>query len=82
MSFGKRPKADYLLLKLDQINNSFKVRGGVSMLDVAFTYSYEESKWIKCTDTELDKKEIEDIPCVTLINYIGNLRRLLAAGAY
>ena len=29
------------------------------MLDVAFTYSYEEGKWIKCTDTELAKKEIE-----------------------
>jgi len=42
------------------------------MLDVAFTYNYEEGKWIRCTDTELAKKEIEDIPCVPLINYISN----------
>ena len=27
MSFGKRPKADYLLLKLDQINIVLKYKG-------------------------------------------------------
>lgn len=42
------------------------------MLDVAFTYSYAEGKWIRCTNTEFAKKEIEDIPCITLVNFIGN----------
>ena len=42
------------------------------MLDAAFTYNYEEGKWINCTDTELAKKEIEDIPCTIIVEYKGD----------
>ena len=45
------------------------------MLDVAFTYSYEKGRWVECTDTDLVKKEIEDIPCVTLVKYDGYVYR-------
>lgn len=45
------------------------------MLDVAFTYSYENGRWVECTDTDLVKKEIEDISCVTLVKYDGYVYR-------
>lgn len=48
------------------------------MLDVAFIYSYEKAKWEKCTDPKYFEKDIEDTPCVTLVEYTGyNFRRHL-----
>lgn len=48
------------------------------MLDVAFIYGYEKANWEKCTDPKYFEKDIEDTPCVTLVEYTGyNFRRHL-----
>ena len=48
------------------------------MLDIAFIYSYEKAKWEKCTDPKYFEKDIEDTPCVTVVEYSEEVyRRIL-----
>ena len=41
------------------------------MLDIAFQYSYEKKDWVKCTNTDYESNDIEKLPIVTLVNWIG-----------
>ncbi|WP_028128950.1 tetratricopeptide repeat protein [Selenomonas sp. AE3005] len=41
------------------------------MLDMAFQYSYEKKGWIKCTNTDYIKKDIERLPIVPLVEWEG-----------
>ena len=45
------------------------------MVNIAFQYSYEKDKWVKCTDPEYYEKDIEDTPCVTVIEYSEEVYR-------
>lgn len=41
------------------------------MLDIAFQYSYETNDWVKCTNTEYIKKDIEKLPIVPMMELVG-----------
>ncbi|SHI52850.1 Sel1 repeat-containing protein [Anaerovibrio lipolyticus DSM 3074] len=41
------------------------------MLDATFIYSYENGKWVRCTDAKYVDKDIEYTPCLTVVEYTG-----------
>ena len=41
------------------------------MLELAFRYDHEKEEWVQCTDKLLIEQDIERLPTVLLVNYIG-----------
>ena len=44
---------------------------GVGVLELAFRYDHEKEEWVQCTDKLLIEQDIERLPTVLLVKYVG-----------